>query len=91
VALEVQDVYLAGRLATIRARCDDPSARLVARIFRRDSDPARDNKEIDAFDMARDTDGAQVVDVPRLAEGTYRVIVGGGAKVGRASDVFLVA
>jgi len=33
--------------------------------------------------MARDTDGTQVVDV-----GTYRVVVGGGAKVGRANDVF---
>jgi pimeloyl-ACP methyl ester carboxylesterase len=91
VALDLDDVYPSGGLVTIRARCDDPGARLVARIFRRDSDPTRDNREINAFAMARDADGSQVVDVPGLPEGTYRATVEGGAKVGRASDVFLVA
>jgi hypothetical protein len=91
VALEIQDVYPAGRWATIRARCDDPSARLVAHIARRDADPARDNREIGVYDMVLEAAGMRVVDVPGLGEGTYRVTIRGGAKVGRASDVFLVA
>ena len=91
MALEIQDIYAAGSLATIRARCDEPSARLEARIRRRDDDSARDNHEVYAAKLAREADSSYVADIPGLTEGTYRITVAGGAKVGSATDVFLVA
>lgn len=84
VALMIDDLYSSKERLTIRARCEDPAEALMATVVR-----AGDGQQVAQAPLQR-VDAQAEATLDPLPEGTYRVRISGGPKVGSASDVFLV-
>jgi hypothetical protein len=85
VALVLDDVYSTAEAVRVRARCEDARAPLEAVAVE-----VPTGREVARRPLRRDGEDMQQADLGPLAEGTYRVRVGGGPGVGSASDVFVV-
>jgi hypothetical protein len=84
VALMIEDLYGSKEPITVRARCEDPAEPLAASVVR-----VADGQEV-ARTALKGTDTSAEATLAPLPEGTYRIHVSGGSRVGSASDVCLV-
>lgn len=85
VATIIDDVYAVDEPVRIRARCEDRSKRLTARVV-----DVRTSAEVFAAGFSAASGDSQEVELPPLPESTYRVTVGAQG-VSSVTDVFLVA
>src|SRR5688572_16639429 len=85
VAVTVDDLYAASERVIVRAHCDDRAATLNASVM-----DAASGAEVARVVIPGGGELSREAALGPLPEGTYRITVHGGPRVGSATDVFIV-